>query len=183
MGVIYYIFYSVFTFNRKRLLKARSRSLVINLNRFGYWLFIGPQTIDSKTKKQSLQKRQEEDDGVDVDPVITVSNIEVFDVTTAGPPAVVSSSEENNSVAENVSASEELETDAPVNVDDAPPLNRYCKCTSYECKCCRDFSLPIVPINGPGCASIRYLEGDKMTIGIKFGNRVLATRTISGMKE
>lgn len=140
--------------------------------------FLGPQKFDSQKQKQNLQKRQEEDDGVDVDPVITVSNIEVIDVTQKPDPITLSTSSEENSV----SASEELETDAPVNVDDAPPLNRYCKCSSYECKCCRDFSLPIVPIQGPGCASIRYLEGDKMTVGIKFGDRVLATRTISGMR-
>lgn len=117
-----------------------------------------------------------------MDPVITVANIEVVEITQAPTTVALTSSEENNSVSSSseVTASQELETDAPVNVDDAPPLNRYCKCSSHECKCCRDFSLPIVPINGPGCATIRYLENDRMSVGIKFGNRVLASRVISG---
>lgn len=69
---------------------------------------------------------------------------------------------------------------AVVNVDDANPINRYCKCTTYECNCCRDFALPLVPMKGPGCATIQYLEGNRMSIGIKFGDRVLANRVISG---
>lgn len=67
-----------------------------------------------------------------------------------------------------------------VNEDDQNPINRYCKCSSFECDCCRDFSLPLVPIRGPGCANIRYLEGDRLSVGIKFGNRVLANRIVSG---
>lgn len=30
------------------------------------------------------------------------------------------------------------------------PPNRYCACSSLMCNCCRDFSLPVVPIKGPG---------------------------------
>lgn len=94
-------------------------------------------------------------------------------------------SSEENSVEVSSSTSAELtstETETTVNVDDTNLINRYCKCTSFECDCCRDFSLPILPIRGPGCANIRYLEGDRMSIGIKFGNRVLANRVISGRK-
>lgn len=122
-----------------------------------------------------------------VDPVITVSDIQVYEnsspSTTASSVEAVEA-EEENSVEVSSSASAEVtstETDASnVNEDDANPINRYCKCSSYECDCCRDFSLPLVPIRGPGCANIRYLEGDRMSIGIKFGNRVLANRIISG---
>lgn len=139
---------------------------------FFYWNFSGPQVVDSR-KKTKLQSKQEDDEGVIVDPVITVSDIQVYEVTTA----IATASVEENSV----EASSSTETIA--NEDDANPINRYCKCTSYECDCCREFSLPLVPIRGPGCANIRYLEGDRMSIGIKFGNRVLANRIISGEIE
>ncbi|CAO1323135.1 unnamed protein product [Diamesa serratosioi] len=139
----------------------------------------GPQIVDSRKK---LQQRQEEDsEGVVVDDVITASNIEVFEVTS--PAAIVSSSEVSVEVTSAETISAETETNEIVNEDDADPINRYCKCSSNECNCCRDFTLPLVPIQGPGCASIRYLEGDKMSIGIKFGNRVLANRVISGRKD
>lgn len=115
-----------------------------------------------------------------VDPVITVSDIQVYENSSPSTTASV----EETSVEVSSSASSEAtsaETEASiVNEDDANPINRYCKCSSYECDCCRDFSLPLVPIRGPGCANIRYLEGDRMSIGIKFGNRVLANRIISG---
>lgn len=111
-----------------------------------------------------------------VDPVITVSNIQVYEVTTAP-----SSAEDNSQEVTSAAASAEVSTEVE-NVDDANPINRYCKCSSFECDCCRDFSLPIVPIRGPGCANVRYLDGDRLSIGIKFGNRVLANRVISGMK-
>lgn len=117
-----------------------------------------------------------------VDPVITVSDIQVYEnsspSTTASSVEAVES--EENSVEVSSSSSAEANSTETVNEDDANPINRYCKCSSYECDCCRDFSLPLVPIRGPGCANIRYLEGDRMSIGIKFGNRVLANRIISG---
>jgi hypothetical protein len=134
--------------------------------------------VDSR-KKAKLQSKQEDDEGVIVDPVITVSDIQVYEVTTASTTASV----EDNSVEVSSSTSAEVSTETVANEDDANPINRYCKCTSFECDCCRDFSLPLVPIKGPGCANIRYLEGDRMSIGIKFGNRVLANRIISGENE
>jgi hypothetical protein len=42
--------------------------------------------------------------------------------------------------------------------------------------------LPLVPIRGPGCANIKYLDGDRLSVGIKFGNRVLANRIVNGRK-
>lgn len=96
-------------------------------------------------------------------------------------PVPVSVEENSVEVVSSTSAEVLTETESSVvNEDDANPINRYCKCSSYECDCCREFSLPLVPIRGPGCANIRYLEGDRMSIGIKFGNRVLANRVISG---
>lgn len=67
-----------------------------------------------------------------------------------------------------------------VNENDPNPINRYCTCAAASCKCCRDFSLPIVPLRGPGCATLKYLEDDKMQVTVKYGDLVLATRTISG---
>lgn len=151
----------------------------ISVRNTSYFTFKGPQLVDSR-KHEKIQSKQEDDEGVIVDPVISVSNIQVYEVTTASTVASV----EENSVEVSSSTSSEstsTETEASiVNEDDANPINRYCKCSSYECDCCREFSLPLVPIRGPGCANIRYLEGDRMSVGIKFGNRVLANRVISG---
>lgn len=138
---------------------------------------LGPTLVDSR-KNSKQQSKQDDDEGVIVDPVITVSNIHVYENSSPATASV-----EENSVEVTSATSSELtstETESPINEDDANPINRYCKCTSFECDCCREFSLPLVPIRGPGCANIRYLEGDRMSIGIKFGNRVLANRVISG---
>ncbi|XP_018911972.2 LOW QUALITY PROTEIN: uncharacterized protein [Bemisia tabaci] len=62
------------------------------------------------------------------------------------------------------------------------PLNRYCACTTLQCNCCREFSLPVVPVKGPGCASIRYVSGDAMSVSMSFGDRVLRNVTIQGKK-
>lgn len=29
-------------------------------------------------------------------------------------------------------------------------INKYCNCTESLCNCCRDFSVPLVNLNGPG---------------------------------
>lgn len=132
--------------------------------------------MEAKKIKNKLQSKQEDDaEGVDVDPVIPVANIEVYEVTTNAATVSV------EDISTEVSTSSAESTEVPVaNEDDQNPINRYCKCTSFECDCCRDFSLPLVPIRGPGCANIRYLEGDRLSVGIKFGNRVLANRIVSG---
>ncbi|XP_071451775.1 ABC transporter F family member 4-like [Hetaerina americana] len=64
--------------------------------------------------------------------------------------------------------------------DEAP--NRYCSCSTDSCDCCREFSLPVIPIKGPGCASLQYIKGDNMALTLKFGDRVLATHSISGKR-
>lgn len=160
---------------------AQDGVLLITKNLFSFHLFPGPQVVDSG-KKTKLQSKQDDDEGVVVDPVITVSDIQVYE--NASPSSTVSAEENSVEVSSSTSAeSTSTETDVtPTNEDDANPINRYCKCTSFECDCCREFSLPLVPIRGPGCANIRYLDGDRMSVGIKFGNRVLANRIISGRK-
>lgn len=71
-------------------------------------------------------------------------------------------------------------TEEPVNIDDQNPINKYCKCSEDHCDCCRNFALPIIPVRGPGCARISYLGNEKMSVQIKYGDIVLASRTVSG---
>ncbi|XP_059048086.1 DNA topoisomerase 1-like [Achroia grisella] len=61
-------------------------------------------------------------------------------------------------------------------------INKYCKCTDAYCNCCRDFQLPVVNLNGPGCASLMYLSGDKMSVSLSFGKKVITNRTLSSRK-
>ncbi|XP_022117547.2 eisosome protein SEG2 [Pieris rapae] len=61
-------------------------------------------------------------------------------------------------------------------------LNRYCKCSESLCNCCRDFSVPVVNLNGPGCASLRYINGDKMSISLSFGKKVITNKTVASRK-
>lgn len=46
------------------------------------------------------------------------------------------------------SASKELRKDRQTTP------NRYCSCSNLTCNCCRDFSLPVVPVSGPGLFNI-----------------------------
>ncbi|XP_055685335.1 surface protein-like [Lutzomyia longipalpis] len=80
------------------------------------------------------------------------------------------------------SSTDDGEAPVPVNIDDAHPINRYCTCTSEECNCCREFKLPLVSIRGPGCATVRYIERNKLSVAIKYGDITLGQRTISGRK-
>lgn len=73
-------------------------------------------------------------------------------------------------------------TEKPVNENDPNPINKFCSCSSASCKCCRDFSIPLIPIRGPGCATIRYLDNDRLSIGIKYGDLVLASRTVDSRR-
>ncbi|XP_023934003.2 uncharacterized protein LOC112042995 [Bicyclus anynana] len=61
-------------------------------------------------------------------------------------------------------------------------INRFCKCSEAYCNCCRDFAVPVVNLNGPGCASLMYLSGDKMSVSLSFGNKVITNRTLSSRK-
>lgn len=71
-------------------------------------------------------------------------------------------------------------TNSTVNENDPNPINRYCTCSQSTCKCCREIGLPILPVRGPGCATMQYLEDDKMLVTIQYGDFVLAQRQISG---
>lgn len=70
----------------------------------------------------------------------------------------------------------------PINTNDPNPINKFCSCSSSSCKCCRDFSIPLIPIRGPGCATIRYLENDRLSIAIKYGDFVLASRQVDSRR-
>lgn len=60
--------------------------------------------------------------------------------------------------------------------------NRYCQCTNLMCNCCRDFSLPVVSLKGPGCANVQYMTGDSMRLTMSFGDRILRNITLSGKR-
>ncbi|XP_044765786.1 nonsense-mediated mRNA decay protein 2 [Coccinella septempunctata] len=60
--------------------------------------------------------------------------------------------------------------------------NRYCSCNLKLCNCCREFNLPVVSLQGPGCASLQYLKGDRLAISMSFGERILTNTTISSRK-
>lgn len=57
--------------------------------------------------------------------------------------------------------------------------NKYCSCSTKLCNCCREFNIPVVALQGPGCASLQYLKGDRLAISMSFGERVLTNTTIS----
>jgi hypothetical protein len=42
------------------------------------------------------------------------------------------------------------------------PPNRYCACTNLMCNCCREFSLSVVPIKGPGEPGYVHVVVDTM---------------------
>lgn len=106
------------------------------------------------------------DDVVPEKPAADPEPVASLEATTAAAPIL-----ESNDVSE------------PVNENDPNPINKYCSCTSAQCKCCRDFLLPIIPIRGPGCATIRYLDNDKVAVTIKYGDFVLTSRTINSRKS
>ncbi|XP_055912947.1 uncharacterized protein LOC129946698 [Eupeodes corollae] len=96
---------------------------------------------------------------------------------------VAAVAEETVDAVEAVSSSPALtEESNPVNEDDPNQLSKYCKCSDTHCDCCRNFQLPILPVRGPGCAKVTYLGNERMSVSIKYGDLVLATRTISGKK-
>ncbi|XP_066255067.1 coiled-coil domain-containing protein 1-like [Euwallacea similis] len=60
------------------------------------------------------------------------------------------------------------------------PTNKYCNCSAVTCNCCRDFNIPLVALKGPGCATLQYLNGDKLAISMSVADRVLTNTTVSG---
>ncbi|KAF6216998.1 hypothetical protein GE061_001350 [Apolygus lucorum] len=75
-----------------------------------------------------------------------------------------------------------LSRQAPNTKPGSAAPNRYCQCTSLQCNCCRDFSLPVVSLKGPGCANVQYLTGDSMRLTMSFGDRILRNMTLNGKK-
>uniref|UniRef100_A0A182QEA7 DUF4773 domain-containing protein n=1 Tax=Anopheles farauti TaxID=69004 RepID=A0A182QEA7_9DIPT len=96
----------------------------------------------------------------------------------------VASPEVVNEVLEesNVVPQETVSEATVVNMDDSSVINRYCRCTAYECNCCRDIDVPLFPVKGPGCAVIQYLDGDRMSVGVKFADRMIVNRVISARR-
>lgn len=84
---------------------------------------------------------------------------------------------ENNDVDPNP-----VHNDKPINENDPNPINKFCSCSSATCKCCRDFTIPLIPIRGPGCATVRYLDNDRLAISIKYGDLVLASRQVDSRR-
>lgn len=58
--------------------------------------------------------------------------------------------------------------------------NRFCTCAVESCNCCRNFSLPLLNIKGPGCATLQYLPSNELAISMSFNERVLTNTTIRG---
>lgn len=95
----------------------------------------------------------------------------VGEVTPGEKPVAVENNEIDNKPVEK-----------PINENDPNPINKYCSCSSASCKCCRDFAIPLVPIRGPGCATVRYLDNDRLSISIKYGDFVLASRQVDSRR-
>lgn len=75
-----------------------------------------------------------------------------------------------------------IENDKPINENDPNPINKFCTCSSASCKCCRDFTIPLIPIRGPGCATVRYLDNNRLSLSIKYGDLVLASRQVDASR-
>ncbi|XP_017890930.2 mitotic apparatus protein p62-like [Ceratina calcarata] len=59
-------------------------------------------------------------------------------------------------------------------------VNRYCTCNEDICNCCRDFHIPLVQLQGPGCASLQYMQGDNLAVQLSFGDNILTSTIVSG---
>lgn len=125
------------------------------------------EVAEEETANEAAETAPEEANAVEEE----ISEVVGDQVAAAAEPAVVQAAAPAVAVIAN---------DTVVNQNDPNPINRYCTCAAASCKCCRDFSLPIVPIRGPGCATLKYLEDDKMLVTVKYGDIVLTSRTISG---
>lgn len=80
-------------------------------------------------------------------------------------------------------ATENNEVDnKPINENDPNPINKYCSCDTTSCECCREFLIPLIPVRGPGCAKVNYLRNDRLSVQIKYGGVVLATRQIDSRR-
>ncbi|XP_076675928.1 uncharacterized protein LOC143373035 isoform X2 [Andrena cerasifolii] len=62
----------------------------------------------------------------------------------------------------------------------ADSVNKYCTCNENICNCCRDFHIPLVQLQGPGCASLQYLQGDNLAVQLSFGDNILTSAIVNG---
>ncbi|GAB0095377.1 uncharacterized protein DMENIID0001_107530 [Sergentomyia squamirostris] len=153
--------------------------------------FASARVIEAEGKADNtglvVSNRQEEiivsdDDFTEVNPspsedIVTNEVDAAAEQVIASPETPLQPAEPSPSV-----VAEDVEASVPVNVDDDHPINRYCTCNADECNCCREFKLPLVSIRGPGCATVRYLERNKLSVAIKYGDITLTQRVISGRK-
>lgn len=149
--------------------------------------------INLKTRQNEIVVGGPDYDDANISGEISVGDDDLLSNSVPNEPSSVivtevvsgASNEDSNNVSIQESDSAAVAaaaTDAPVNIDDAHPLNRYCTCNENECNCCREFKLPLVSVRGPGCATVRYLGKNKMSVALKYGDITLTTRTISGRK-
>ncbi|XP_050098012.1 uncharacterized protein LOC126578944 [Anopheles aquasalis] len=151
-----------------RKLESIASNLITGSNKLGQV----KQNVDTY---EDLSSSNQQDVGSEAVPESTETN-EIED-EVASPEVVNEVLEESNVVPQEV-VSEVTE----VNTDDSSLINRYCRCTAYECNCCRDIDVPLFPIKGPGCAVVQYLDGDRMSVGVKFADRMIVNRVISARR-
>ncbi|KAG7206799.1 hypothetical protein KM043_000709 [Ampulex compressa] len=59
-------------------------------------------------------------------------------------------------------------------------VNKFCTCNENICNCCREFHIPLVQLNGPGCASLQYLQEDNLAVQLSFGDNILTSTIVQG---
>ncbi|XP_058055733.1 uncharacterized protein LOC131207141 [Anopheles bellator] len=159
---------AVLTLASARKLESISSNIIVGSNKIGQ----EKQNVDTY---EDVSSSNQQDIGSEAVPESTETN-EIDDE--------VASQEVVNEVLEesNVVPQETVSEATVVNTDDSSVINRYCRCTAYECNCCRDIDVPLFPIKGPGCAVVQYLDGDRMSVGVKFADRMIVNRVISARR-
>ncbi|XP_052868006.1 uncharacterized protein LOC128273972 [Anopheles cruzii] len=159
---------AVLTLSSARKLESISSNIIVGSNKIGQ----EKQNVDTY---EDVSSSNQQDIGSEAVPESTETN-EIDDE--------VASQEVVNEVLEesNVVPQETVSEATVVNTDDSSVINRYCRCTAYECNCCRDIDVPLFPIKGPGCAVVQYLDGDRMSVGVKFADRMIVNRVISARR-
>lgn len=142
------------------------------------------QAVPNEPSIEIVQDLVDSDEVLQQEPLLENEVLDAVDeVVPEKPLAAEPLPEASIETAPSVPVLESNDVSAPVNENDPNPINKYCSCSSSQCKCCRDFMLPIIPIRGPGCATIRYLEDDKVAVTIKYGDFVLTSRTINARRS
>ncbi|KAJ6638813.1 hypothetical protein Bhyg_11551 [Pseudolycoriella hygida] len=137
-----------------------------------------------KPKQQDPQPVVEDVDDLDEENETVAADDDENDIVEEDIEDTVDEvSDVSNDIAEiaTIAAVPVTNTSVNVNENDPNPINKYCTCSESTCKCCREIGLPILPVRGPGCATLQYLEDDKMLVTIQYGDFVIAQRQISAM--